>query len=82
MNWHKEGIGAAIAEAKSKGEIFAVFVKSNSNKKTQTVLGLTSIAGPPEAAQEETQVLEAALLDEEVGLFSTLIEIFLSWPQK
>ena len=28
MNWHKEGIGAAIAEAKSKGEIFAVFVKS------------------------------------------------------
>merc|ERR1719229_2117212 len=28
MNWHKEGIGAAIAEAKSRGEIFAVFVKS------------------------------------------------------
>ena len=49
MNWHKEGIGAAIAEAKSIGEIFAAFVKS-----------------PPEAAQEETQVLEAALLDEEV----------------
>jgi len=49
MNWHKEGIGAAIAEAKSKGEIFAVFVKS-----------------PPEAAQEETQSLEATLLDEEV----------------
>lgn len=49
MNWHKEGIGAAIAEAKSKGEIFAVFVKS-----------------PPEAAQEETQSLEAALSDEEV----------------
>jgi len=49
MNWHKEGIGAAIAEAKSKGEIFAVFVKS-----------------PPEAAQEETQSLDAALLDEEV----------------
>jgi len=49
MNWHKEGIGAAIAEAKSKGEIFAVFVKS-----------------PPEAAQEETKSLEAALLDEEV----------------
>ena len=31
MNWHKEGIGAAIAEAKSKGEIFAVFVKSKSS---------------------------------------------------
>jgi len=49
MNWHTEGIGAAIAEAKSRGEIFAVFVKS-----------------PPEAAQEETQSLETALLDEEV----------------
>ena len=31
MNWHKEGIGAAIAEAKSRGEIFAVFVKSESH---------------------------------------------------
>ena len=31
MNWHKEGIGAAIAEAKSRGEIFAVFVKSKSH---------------------------------------------------
>ena len=28
MNWFKEGIGAAIAEAKSKGAIFAVVVKS------------------------------------------------------
>ena len=27
------------------------------------------ITGPPEAAQEETQSLETALLDEEVGLF-------------
>ena len=33
MNWHKEGIGAAIAEAKSKGEIFAVFVKSKFRSK-------------------------------------------------
>ena len=31
MNWFKEGIGAAIAEAKSKGAIFAVVVKSEQN---------------------------------------------------
>ena len=78
MNWHKEGIGAAIAEAKSKGEIFAVFVKSKlwnllSHIWSFLVVlpsGLTQLytTGPPEAAQEETQSLEAALSDEEVGL--------------
>jgi len=62
MNWHKEGIGAAIAEAKSRGEIFAVFVKS-----------------PPEAAQEETQSLEAALADGEVlGQLSSMVCIEVS----
>ena len=38
MNWHKEGIGAAIAEAKSKGEIFAVFVKSISIQRTPNTI--------------------------------------------
>ena len=32
MNWFKEGIGAAIAEAKTKGAIFAVVVKSEKNE--------------------------------------------------
>ena len=39
MNWHKEGIGAAIAEAKSKGEIFAVFVKSKFQSKNCHTIG-------------------------------------------
>ena len=28
MNWHTEGVGAAIALAKERGAIFAVVVKS------------------------------------------------------
>ena len=66
MNWHKEGIGAAIAEAKSRGEIFAVFVKSEIKYQYFVGSDFDCTTGPPEAAQEETQGLETALLDEEV----------------
>ena len=44
--------------------------KVNSNQRTVILQDLTWIAGPPEAAQDETQTLEAALLDEEVDPLS------------